>query len=105
MPIVVRLLHRPPHRYERHKYLESCMHTLRSRDVFHHRQRILLHRVDNLRSRPKDSGQRHCNHRPYLRSMPERAIFCCNESKRLHKLDHLQRYDGSGKQRRVYDSG
>eukprot|EP00945_MAST-04E_sp_MAST-4E-sp1_P001818 g1818.t1 len=78
---------------------------LHYRDVFHHRQRILLHRLVRLRSGSEDSCQRHEQHRPYLRSMPHWKIFCCNESKRLHKLDHLQRYDRSGKQCGFCDSG
>ena len=108
MPIVVRLLQRAVHLYQRHNRIESRMQQLRGERLqqlrVYHCQRILLHRLVRLRSRSKDRCQRHCNHGPYLRNMLHRAIFCCNESKRLHKLDHLQRFQRSRKQRRFYDS-
>ena len=92
MPAVVRLLHRPPRRYERHKYLESCMHTLRRWNIFHLRQCILLHRLVRLRSGSEDSCQRHCEHRPHMRSMPIRAILNSDKSSILYQLDSVQRY-------------
>ena len=85
MPIVVRLLHRPAHRYQRHKQRGPCLQQLRSRNIFHQRQRIFLHRVDQLRSGPEDSRQRHKQHRPYLRSMPDWAIFYRTQPERLHR--------------------
>ena len=80
------------------------MQQLHYRDVFHHRQRILLHRLVRLRSGSEDSCQRHEQHRPYLRSMPERAVCYCIQPEHLHELDDVQRYHRSGKQRRFYYS-
>eukprot|EP00945_MAST-04E_sp_MAST-4E-sp1_P008843 g8843.t1 len=105
MPIVVRLHHRPSHLYQRHKHHRPRLQQLHSRNIFHLRQRILVHRVDNLHCRPENSRQRHCNHRPYLRSMPHRKIFYRIQPERLYKLDRMQRYYRSREQRWFYDSG
>ena len=80
------------------------MQQLHCREVFHLRQRIFLHRLVRLRSRSKDRCQRHCNHGPYLRSMPSRAIFYRVQPEHLHELDDVQRYHRSGKQRGFYYS-
>ena len=95
---------RPVHLYQRHKQHRPHLQQLHSRNIFHQRQRIFLHRLDNLRSRSEDSCQRHRYHRPYLRSMPERAVCYRNQPEHLHELDRMQRYHGSGKQRGFCDS-
>ena len=98
MPTVDKLLHRPVHRYKRHKQHQPWLFTLRHWKIFHLRKCILLHCVVQLCSGTKDSGQRHRNHRPYLRSMFDWEILYRNQPEHLHKLDHLQRYHRSGKQ-------
>ena len=109
MPIVVRLLQRAVHLYQRHNRIESRMQQLRGERLqqlrVYHCQRILLHRLDHLRTRPKDSCQRHCNHRPYLRSMFDWEILYRNQPEHLHKLDDMQRYHRNREQCRFYDGG
>ena len=105
MSIVVRLLQRPVHRYERHKHRRPGMHPLRCRNIFHQRQRILLHRLDQLHSRSKDSRQRHRNHGPYLRSLPDWEILYRVQPEHLHELDRMQRHHRNREQCRFYDSG
>ena len=105
MPTVVRLLQRPPRRYERHKNLESCMHTLRRWNIFYLRQCILLHRLVRLRSGSEASCQRHEQHRPYLRSMPHREILYRVQPEHMRELDSMQRNHRNREQRRFYDGG
>ena len=95
----------PVHLYERHKHCGPGMHTLRRWNIFHLRKCILLHRLDQLRRGPKDSCQRHKQHRPYVRSMPDRAILYRVQPEHLLELDRMQCHHRSREQRRFYNSG
>ena len=96
MPIVVRLLQRAVHLYQRHNRIESRMQQLRGERLqqlrVYHCQRILLHRLDHLRTRPKDSCQRYKQHRPGLPSLHDGEILRRNEPKLVRKLDSMQCY-------------
>eukprot|EP00945_MAST-04E_sp_MAST-4E-sp1_P003402 g3402.t1 len=81
------------------------MHTLRCRSIFRECQRRFMHAMGELRSRPKDSRQRHKQHRPHLRSMHDGAIFYRVQPEHLRELDRMQCHHRSGKQRRFCHRG